>query len=58
MRRRLPNDDEVDKVTFFSKIEKFMPEPEIWYIILALASACLELQKVDLYHGDIQPGNI
>lgn len=35
-----------------------MPEPEIWYIILALASACLELQKFELYHGDIQPGNI
>ena len=48
-RRRLPQEDE---------IEKYMPEPEVWYIIGAQSSVCDCLNKNHLFHGDIQPNNI
>lgn len=35
-----------------------MTEPSLWYLIKAVSSAALELERNGLLHGDIQPRNI
>lgn len=47
-RRRLTRDDP----------GKWMSEPEMWYIIRAVANGCAALESHGLLHGDIQPRHI
>jgi serine/threonine protein kinase len=47
-RRRLTRDDP----------GKWMSEPEMWYVIRAVANGCATLESHGLLHGDIQPRHI
>ena len=47
-RRRLTRDDP----------GKWMSEPEMWYVIRGVSSACAALEQNGLLHGDIQPRHI
>lgn len=48
-RRRLPG-NEVDT--------KYMPEPEMWFLLRAMSTASQSLKSKGLFHGDIQPRHV
>jgi serine/threonine protein kinase len=46
-RRKVPEDP-----------DKYLTEPEIWYVLRTIAEGMSVLQKNGLYHGDIQPRHV
>ncbi|CAD8045922.1 unnamed protein product [Paramecium primaurelia] len=45
-------------INFHKKNCSYLEECEIWKIILQIVSACSFLQKLDLFHGDLNPQTI
>ncbi|CAK72389.1 unnamed protein product (macronuclear) [Paramecium tetraurelia] len=45
-------------ISFHKKNCSYLEEAEIWKIILQIVSACSFLQKLDLFHGDLNPQTI